>query len=155
MLLSQNPCDLSSDVTPCHQSSVCTRVWCCILQAFQGLISRLLEALAAIAQQAADTEAASAAADMEQPADEEQDGAEAEEQQKQQQQAAAAAAAAAVAAAEAARRLCLAQMQGFSLAYSSQVVSLGLGEQLLQHVESLALEDQDVRAAILGPLYLA
>jgi hydrogenase maturation factor HypF (carbamoyltransferase family) len=127
---------------------------CSVLQAFQGLIGRLLEALAAAAQQAADAEATAAAADAA-AADKQQEEQEGEEQQdSQQQQDAAAAAAAALAAAEAARRLCLAQMQGFSRMYCSQVVQLGLAEQLLQHVDSLELQEQDVRAAVLGPLYL-
>lgn len=69
--------------------------------------------------------------------------------------AAAEAAADAAAQAEAARRLCLAQMHGFSLMYRSQVVQLQLADQLLQHVDALAVDDVDVRAAILGPLHLA
>jgi hypothetical protein len=124
-----------------------------VLQAFQGLISRLLEALAATAQQAADAEAAAAAAADAAAADEQEEDQEGEEQQDGQQQQQEAAAAE-LAAAEAARRLCLAQMQGFSRMYCSQVVQLGLAEQLLQHVDSLALQEQDVRAAILGPMYL-
>lgn len=114
---------------------------------------RLLEALAVIAQQAADAEAAAAAADAAAAA-EPQDGAEDEEQLDNQQQQQQEAAAAAVAAAEAARRLCLVQMQGFSRSYSSQVVGLGLAQQLLAAVDGLALQDDDVRAAILGPLFL-
>jgi hypothetical protein len=121
------------------------------LQAFQGLISRLQQALAAIAQQAADAQAAADAAAA--AADEQQDGQEEEEQQEARQQQDAAAAA--VAAAEAARRLCLVQMQGFSRMYSSQVVMLGLAQQLLQAVDdALGGQEGGVRAAILGPLYL-
>lgn len=59
----------------------------------------------------------------------------------------------AAAAAESAKRLCLAQMEGFSRLHRSEVVELGLTEQLLQHVDSLVVENQ-TRAAILGPLHV-
>jgi len=70
-----------------------------------------------------------------------------QEEERQQQQDRAAADA------ESARQLCLAQVRGFSCSQRSRVVQLGLTQQLLHYVQEQQLDD-DVKAALLGPLHL-
>jgi hypothetical protein len=80
------------------------------------------------------------------------DAAAQQQQDRQQQQQEAEAAAAAQA--QAARQLVLAQVRGFSMAFRSQVVALGLTQQVVQAVEEMGLE-ADLKAALLAPLGVA
>lgn len=113
------------------------------------MIPRLVDALVAIAEQAAQAAADAGAEDPDAMAAD-GDAAEQESPEERQERRRAEAAAAA----ESARRLCLAQMEGFSRLHRSEVVDLGLTQQLLQHVDTLILEN-DTRAAVLGPLHLS
>lgn len=133
-----------------HEHSICihSKEASAALQAFKGLVPRLVDELVLIAEQAAQA-AADAGRDHPDAATaggHEDDHVTAEERQEHRR-------AEAAAAAESARRLCLAQMEGFSRLHRSEVVQLSLTEQLLNHVDNLLLEDQ-TRAAILGPLHL-
>lgn len=99
-----------------------------------------------------------AAAQRQQQAQQDADMADAEgadaagDKQLEQQQAAAGAEAAAKA--QAARQLVLAQVRGFSMAFRSQVVELGLTQSIVQAVEALGL-DPELKAALLAPFVLA
>lgn len=154
----------------------CTRTHlqytCLITQVFSILAQRMAHAADEAAQAASEAElafqqqkqqqdadmAAAAAAEAE-AANNEQDGDQQQQQKvpppqpdpQQQQQIVEAAAAAR---AEAARRLVLAQVQGFSMMFRSEVAALGLTQRLLDTVESCGLE-QGMRAALLAPLGLA
>lgn len=118
-------------------------------QAYKGLIPRLLDALVAVAESAAQ-----AAADAGLDAPDDAMAAEGAEQEETPQDREERRRAEVAAAAESAKRLCLAQMEGFSRSHRSQVVELGLTDQLMQHVDSMVLGD-DVRTAVLGPLHLS
>jgi hypothetical protein len=118
-------------------------------QAFKVLCRRLADAVAEITLQAKQQMLLTAAEDTvgtEQ--EEEGDKEQAQQQERQQQQEDRAAADA-----ESARQLCLAQVRGFSCSQRSRLVQLGLTQQLLQYVQEQQL-DNDVEAALLGPLHL-
>lgn len=132
------------------------------LQVFNILAGRITEAADAAAQAAAAQAAAAAAAKQQQQQQQDEamavDGAEGEgqegKQQQQDEQQQEDVEAAAAAKAEAARQLVLAQVRGFSMAFRSQVVQLGLTERVLQAVEGVGLQP-DMQAALLAPLGLA
>ena len=133
------------------------------LQAFTILAGRIAEAAeaAAAAASAAELEARlqkqqqqqqvadMAATDAEGDA---ADGGQQQQADEQQQQVDAKEAAAAKG--QAARQLVLAQVRGFCMAFRSQVVALGLTQQVAAAVEERGL-DADLKAALLAPLGLA
>eukprot|EP00775_Hariotina_reticulata_P013002 gene13002-13131_t len=118
-----------------------------LITAFKVLCDRLADAVAKITLQAKQqplqdgAEHKSGTEQEEEVEDEEQQG-----QQPQQEDRAAADA-------ESARQLCLAQARGFACSQRSRLVQLGLTNQLLQYVEEQQLDD-DLKAALLGPLHL-
>lgn len=129
------------------------------LQVFSILAGRITDA-AESAGQAASAAVLEAQAQKQQQAQQDADMADAEGadaagdkqlHDEQQQQAAEAEAAAK---AQAARQLVLAQVRGFSMAFRSQVVELGLTQSIVQAVEALGL-DPELRAALLAPFVLA
>jgi hypothetical protein len=130
-----------------------------MLQVYTILSARMAEAAESAAQAASQAvleshqqkqqDADMAAADTE---GDNADAAAQQQQDRQQQQQEAEAAAAAQA--QAARQLVLAQVRGFSMAFRSQVVALGLTQQVVQAVEEMGLE-ADLKAALLAPLGVA
>jgi hypothetical protein len=124
------------------------------LQAFTILADRIAEAAedAAAAASAAELEARQQKqqqdADMA-AADAEGDAAAGEQQQQEGD-----AEEAAATKGQAARQLVLAQVRGFCMAFRSQVVALGLTQQVAAAVEDRGL-DADLKAALLAPLGLA
>lgn len=139
-----------------HSHSEKNCVW---LQAFTILAGRIAEAAeaAAAAASAAELEARLQKQQQQQDADmaaadAEGDAADGQQQDEQQQQVDAEKAAAAKG--QAARQLVLAQVRGFVMAFRSQVVALGLTQQVAAAVEEMGLQ-ADLKAALLAPLGLA
>lgn len=134
-----------------------TVVW---LQAFTILAGRIAEAAqaAAAAASAAELEAQLQKQQQQQDADmaaaDAEGGAADGQQQDEQQQQQVDAEEAAAAKGQAARQLVLAQVRGFCMAFRSQVVALGLTQQVAAAVEERGL-DADLKAALLAPLGLA
>lgn len=130
-----------------------------LLQVYNILSARIAEAAEAAAH-AASAAVLDAHQQKQQDADmaaadaEGEDADAAEKQQQDQEQQLQDAETAAAAQAQAARQLVLAQVRGFSMAFRSQVVALGLTQQVAQAVEEMGL-DADMKAALLAPLGLA